>query len=58
LNTAAKAAGKLYFGTATDANHWGDAGFTSILDNTAEIGQLSPENSMKVKIIYPANVEL
>ncbi|MCJ1244108.1 hypothetical protein MMC30_001306 [Trapelia coarctata] len=47
LNAAAKGAAKLYFGTATDANRWGDAGFTSILDNVAEIGQLTPENSMK-----------
>ncbi|KAI0749692.1 endo-1,4-beta-xylanase C precursor [Daedaleopsis nitida] len=47
LNSLAKAAGKLYFGTATDNGELSDTAYTAILDNNKEFGQLSPANSMK-----------
>ncbi|KAI0833642.1 endo-1,4-beta-xylanase C precursor [Trametes gibbosa] len=47
LNKLAKAAGKLYFGTATDNNELTDQAYTAILDNTSEFGQITPANSMK-----------
>ncbi|KIK57215.1 glycoside hydrolase family 10 protein [Collybiopsis luxurians FD-317 M1] len=46
-NTVAKAAGKLYFGTATDNSELTNTAYTAILDNNAYFGQLSPANSMK-----------
>ncbi|THH09305.1 hypothetical protein EW145_g2110 [Phellinidium pouzarii] len=48
LNSAAKAAGKKYFGTASDYSEFStDAAYKAILDDTTEFGQLSPLNSMK-----------
>ena len=47
LNDLAKAAGKLYFGTATDNGELSDAAYTAILDNNMEFGQITPANSMK-----------
>ncbi|TFK83955.1 glycoside hydrolase family 10 protein [Polyporus arcularius HHB13444] len=47
LNALAKAAGKLYFGTATDNGELSDAAYTAILDNNKEFGQITPANSMK-----------
>ncbi|KAI5120197.1 hypothetical protein M0805_006303 [Coniferiporia weirii] len=48
LNSAAKAAGKMYFGTATDESEFGsDAAYAAILKETTEFGQLTPLNSMK-----------
>ncbi|KAI0636064.1 endo-1,4-beta-xylanase C precursor [Trametes polyzona] len=47
LNKLAKAAGKTYFGTATDNNELTDKAYTAILDNTSEFGQITPANSMK-----------
>ena len=47
LNRAAQAAGKLYFGTATDNGELSDAAYTAILDNNKEFGQITPANSMK-----------
>ena len=47
LHTLAKAAGKLYFGTATDNGELSDAAYTAILDNNHEFGQITPANSMK-----------
>jgi hypothetical protein len=40
LNKLAKAAGKLYFGSATDNGELSDSSYMSILKNTNEIGQL------------------
>lgn len=47
LNKLAKAAGKLYFGTATDTNTFNDATYMSILGDINEFGILTPGNSMK-----------
>ncbi|OBZ65534.1 Endo-1,4-beta-xylanase A [Grifola frondosa] len=47
LNTAAKAAHKLYFGTATDNPELNDTAYVSILKQYKEFGQLTPANSMK-----------
>lgn len=47
LNYVAKAAGKLYFGTATDNPELNDTAYDAILDNNQQFGQLTPANSMK-----------
>nr|B7SIW2.1 RecName: Full=Endo-1,4-beta-xylanase C; Short=Xylanase C; AltName: Full=1,4-beta-D-xylan xylanohydrolase C; Flags: Precursor [Phanerodontia chrysosporium]ABZ88799.1 endo-1,4-beta-xylanase C precursor [Phanerodontia chrysosporium] len=47
LHTLAKAAGKLYFGTATDNNELTDTAYTAILDDNTMFGQITPANSMK-----------
>ena len=47
LNALAQAAGKKYFGTATDNSELTDTAYTAILDNNMEFGQLTPANSMK-----------
>lgn len=47
LNVAAKAAGKLYFGSATDNPELTDTAYITMLKNTAIFGQLTPGNSMK-----------
>ena len=47
LHSLAKAAGKLYFGTATDNGELTDQAYTAILDNINEFGQITPANSMK-----------
>ena len=47
LNALAQAAGKKYFGTATDNGELSDTAYTAILDNKAEFGQITPANSMK-----------
>jgi endo-1,4-beta-xylanase len=48
LNTRAKAAGKLYFGTATDNGELTDSAYLAQLSNTSDFGQLTPGNSQKV----------
>lgn len=48
LNTRAVAAGKLYFGSATDNGELSDAAYVAELSNTADFGQITPGNSMKV----------
>ncbi|KAF8554599.1 glycoside hydrolase family 10 protein [Imleria badia] len=53
LNIAAKAARKLYFGSATDNPELTDVAYVSILNNTAMFGQLTPGNSMKWDAIEP-----
>lgn len=54
LDTAAKTAGKLYFGTATDNPELTDTAYVTILNNTAMFGQLTPGNSMKwVRLRFP-----
>jgi hypothetical protein len=47
LNAAAKAAGKLYFGTAVDNGDLNDNTYKSILANTNDFGCITPANSMK-----------
>lgn len=56
LNTLAKAAGKLYFGTATDNPEITDAAYLAILSNTSEFGQITPGNTMKCE--FPASQNL
>ncbi|KAF9223745.1 glycoside hydrolase family 10 protein [Gyrodon lividus] len=53
LNTVAKAAGKLYFGSATDNPELSDQAYLGILSNTAMFGQLTAGNSMKWDAIEP-----
>ncbi|KAJ5606591.1 Endo-1-4-beta-xylanase [Penicillium lagena] len=47
LNTAAKATGKLYFGTATDNPELTDTAYVTELNNTQDFGQITPGNSQK-----------
>ncbi|CDO75179.1 hypothetical protein BN946_scf184866.g20 [Trametes cinnabarina] len=47
LHTLAKAAGKLYFGTATDNPELTDTAYVAKLDDNKEFGQITPGNSMK-----------
>ncbi|KAF9060097.1 glycoside hydrolase superfamily [Rhodocollybia butyracea] len=46
-NTVAKAAGKKYFGSATDNPEFTDAPYVAMLSNNAFFGQITPGNSMK-----------
>ena len=48
LHDLAKAAGKLYFGTATDNGELNNTQYVKILTNTSEFGQLTPSNGQKV----------
>lgn len=48
LNTAAVAAGKVYFGTATDNPELTDTAYVTQLNNTNDFGQITPGNSQKV----------
>lgn len=54
LNTAAKAFGKLYFGSATDNNELTDLEYVAILSDSNEFGQITPGNSMKWDTIEPS----
>ncbi len=47
LNSAALAAGKLYFGTATDNPELTDAPYVAILQQRSMFGQITAANSMK-----------
>lgn len=47
LHSLARAAGKLFFGTATDTNNFNDTAYMQILRDPDEFGILVPENSMK-----------
>ncbi|EJF60414.1 endo-beta-1,4-glucanase [Dichomitus squalens LYAD-421 SS1] len=47
LHALAKAAGKLYFGTATDNPELTDQPYVAILNNTQMFGQITAANSMK-----------
>ncbi|KAH9830740.1 endo-1,4-B-xylanase [Rhodofomes roseus] len=55
LNALARAAGKLYFGTATDNTtpEFTDPTYLSILENYNQFGQLTPANAMKWMYIEP-----
>ncbi|KAF5389868.1 hypothetical protein D9757_003635 [Collybiopsis confluens] len=46
-NALARAAGKLYFGTATDNSELSDSAYVAILNDNTYFGQLTPANSMK-----------
>lgn len=50
LNTAAKAVGKHYFGSATDNPELTNTQYVSILSNTADFGQLTA-----VRVNLPAS---
>ncbi|KAF1948202.1 endo-1,4-beta-xylanase precursor [Byssothecium circinans] len=54
LNTRAIAAGKQYFGSATDNGELSDTPYKAILSNTADFGQITPANSMKWDAIEPS----
>ncbi|RDB25915.1 Endo-1,4-beta-xylanase A [Hypsizygus marmoreus] len=47
LAVVAKAAGKEYFGSATDNSELTDTAYVDLLSNTKEFNQLTPGNSMK-----------
>ena len=47
LHTLAKAAGKLYFGSATDNPELTDTAYVAKLSQSNEFGQITPGNSMK-----------
>jgi len=47
LHELAKAAGKLFFGTATDTNLFNDTAYMKIVNDDREFGLLVPENSLK-----------
>ncbi|KAH9924428.1 glycoside hydrolase superfamily [Fomitopsis serialis] len=55
LNELARAAGKLYFGTATDNTtpEFTDPTYMGILENYNQFGQLTPANAMKWMYIEP-----
>lgn len=54
LNAAAKAFGKLYFGSATDNGELSDSQYLAILSDNKEFGQLTPGNAMKWDTIEPS----
>ncbi|KAA1476235.1 endo-1,4-beta-xylanase C precursor [Dentipellis sp. KUC8613] len=47
INTVAKAAGKTYFGSATDNPELTDTAYVAILSDNTQFGQITPGNSMK-----------
>ncbi|KAF2085504.1 carbohydrate-binding module family 1 protein [Saccharata proteae CBS 121410] len=54
LNTAAVAAGKVYFGSATDNVELTDTAYLTELSNTADFGQITPGNTMKWQYTEPS----
>ncbi|EAW06989.1 putative endo-1,4-beta-xylanase [Aspergillus clavatus NRRL 1] len=54
LNTAAKAKGLKYLGSATDNGELSDAPYVAQLSNTEDFGQLTPGNSMKWDATEPS----
>ncbi|PBL03603.1 endo-beta-1,4-glucanase [Armillaria gallica] len=54
LNSAALAAGKLYFGTATDNPELTDAPYVAILNQKSMFGQITAANSMKWDATEPS----
>ncbi|KAL5513469.1 hypothetical protein ACEPAH_3868 [Sanghuangporus vaninii] len=54
LHDVATAAGKLYFGSATDNPELTDTAYVAILSNSSEFGQITPGNSMKWDATEPA----
>jgi len=53
LNKLAQAAGKHYFGTATDNGELNNTEYVSILSNKDEFGQLTPSNGQKWEFVEP-----
>lgn len=53
LNQLAKAAGKLYFGSATDNSELSDQAYVAILSNINEFGQITPGNTQKWEYTEP-----
>ncbi|KAK3995575.1 glycoside hydrolase [Cladorrhinum sp. PSN332] len=53
LHSLFVAAGKQYFGTATETNNFNDGPYQSILNNANEFGQITPENSQKWEVAQP-----
>lgn len=54
LNQLMKAAGKLYFGSATDNGELSDSAYTAILSNVNEFGQVTPGNTQKWQYTEPS----
>lgn len=54
FNTRAVAAGKAYFGSATDNGELSDTPYLAGLSNTADFGQITPGNAMKWDAIEPS----
>ncbi|KAF2740324.1 glycoside hydrolase [Polyplosphaeria fusca] len=54
LNARAVAAGKLYFGSATDNGELSDSAYVAGLSNWADFGQLTPGNALKWDSIEPS----
>ncbi|KAI0481259.1 carbohydrate-binding module family 1 protein [Xylariaceae sp. FL0804] len=55
LNKLAKAAGKSYFGSATDNSELSNSAYVAILSDTDEFGQITPANGQKWQYIEPSN---
>lgn len=53
LHSLFVAAGKQYFGTATETNNFNDAPYLAILNDPKEFGQITPENSQKWEVTQP-----
>ena len=59
LHALAKAAGKLYFGSATDNPELTDTAYVAKLSQNNEFGQITPGNSMKwVSINVPLTTSI
>ncbi|KAJ9150860.1 Beta-xylanase [Pleurostoma richardsiae] len=54
LDQLAKAAGKIYFGSATDNGELSDSAYVAILSNTSEFGQVTPGNTQKWQYTEPS----
>ncbi|THH15343.1 hypothetical protein EW146_g5123 [Bondarzewia mesenterica] len=54
LNTVAKAAGKKYFGSATDNPELTDTAYVAILSDSSQFGQITAGNSMKWDATEPS----
>ncbi|EPQ52889.1 hypothetical protein GLOTRDRAFT_149061 [Gloeophyllum trabeum ATCC 11539] len=54
LNVAAKAAGKKYFGSATDNHELTDSTYVEILSDSNMFGQITPGNSLKWDATEPS----
>ncbi|KAF5334816.1 hypothetical protein D9611_012967 [Ephemerocybe angulata] len=54
LDTLAKRAGKVYFGSAVDNPELGDLPYKTLLSNASEFGQLTAGNSLKWETVQPA----
>ncbi len=55
LNQLAKAAGKLYFGSATDNGELSDSAYVAVLKDSNEFGQITPGNTQKWQYTEPSN---